>query len=554
MNVTRRVWAGPSARQTPPRGRVRAMPRIVLAAIAIGAIGLEGCQSIQSINPFRGGCCGGSGGGGLFRRNRGIYGSEPPIYTDPGVEIMPGAPIIQDEPIGGIIGSEPAFSSPPVISPPAGSSLDDALDLNPLPEPAASRNSGGTLNSRADSSQKLGARSNGREADPSYRFGGASLYGDPYADRMARRSEATSSGAARDVTPPPAPAAEQPKADEPRPMESFPTPLAILPPATDQSLPPLAIAPNPSPPAASPSTSSSPAAPPPEPTPAVDSASITPTPAATTTPGNAPGVGPSFFSVDPQLAGGAIPAGEGWATLAEHGYRTVLDLRPIPQVRPEDYAASARHGLRQIPLPMEPGRVDDAIVERFEQEIAQESARPILFADADGSGAAALWYVHRVDVEGYDADRARRDAERIAPIPPQLLASADAFLDARQGNLGAMISIDEFAPISTAEHRPDPASEGPTPDDPEPALEPAADASAPPTVAEVLDDPFARPTSGDPKQWGPYAAFFLTVLVVPLAYWSTATIPNALRTRARASLSAPLRRSRSLPAGSDAGT
>ena len=546
MNALPRVWEGPSARRTPPRSRARPILRIALAAMALGAIGLEGCQSFQTINPFRGGggggCCGG-GLGGLFRRDRVTYGAEPPIYTDPGVEVLPGAPLIEGEPIGGYIDSEPAFTSPPTVAPPSNSRDDATIELDPLPDAGVSRNSSGSVNSRAGATPKVGDRSRGGSADPSYRFGGASLYGDAYADRMARRSEATASSPDGGVSPPTSPPAERPEVEEPQSLENFPTPLAVLPPAGEQDLPPLGIAPNPAPPSSSatmPEAESPPSSPPPEPDASNDSASNHQVPSAPPT-GVAEGTAPFFQSVDPQLAGGKIPDEQGWATLAEHGYRTVLDLRPIAEVRPDDFAASARHGIRHIPLPMTPGVIDDAIVDRFEREIAHRDARPIVFADRDGTGAAAIWYVHRAEAEGYDLDRARRDAERIASIPEPLLQSANAYLNAGQDTLGASISFDDLQPFADA----------PTTDGPEPAPDPTP---AAPAVAEVPDDPFAKAAPSPPKEWGPYAAFFLTVLVVPLAYWSTTTLPETIKTRVRASLSASSRRPLSIAVGSDAGS
>src|SRR5690606_26282871 len=146
----------------------------------------------------------------------------------------------------------------------------------------------------------------------------------------------------------------------------------------------------------------------------------------------------------------AVPAGGGWAALADRGYRTVLDLRPVDQIRPADFAASSRLGLRHVLLPMTPGTIDAALVDRFEDEIAQESARPIFFCDLDGSAAAALWYVHRVAFDRYEADRALRDAERIAPIPPDLLAAARAFLDGRHASAApapSPVALAEIAPV-----------------------------------------------------------------------------------------------------------
>jgi hypothetical protein len=617
MNPERRATSGPPAR--------RATHRLALIALAVLAIGLEGCQSLQSVNPFRN--CAGCGplsrignGNGLFNRNRGrvIY-DEPPIIVDqaPGVEILPGAPVITDPgmPMGSTIGpADPGLTPLPQVSPP-----DDALELEPLPEPSG-RAPQDTLNSRANPGNNLGARTIDRASQ--YGPAGGPSSGDPYADRMARRSSSDVSLARPEPAPVSGPGrvgARPVLAESVAVIDRLAGPETMSPaaPAEMEAAPPPPVVPGPGSPPAAPSLAPEPAAasapasgpepapPPPEPIDLSQTATTVPEPQPES--GAASGIG-SFHSVEPLLAGGSVPGDAGWIELANLGYRTVLDLRPIEQVRPADFASSSRAGLRHFLLPSSPGVIDALIVRRFREEISQESARPIFFCDADGSTAAALWYVHLVAEDQYDPSRARRDAERIAPIPDPLFRSAQGYLDGRNSaappdqappvadapapeapaepvDLGPTPAVAgvaaepapiDPAPAAIAEQ---PPAAGPIVSDAQPAVEPEAPAPAPAvaslpdepfqepsagpkpdpesaevSVAEVFEDPFAKPSIQDAKAWGPYAALFLTILAVPLAYWSGLGIPTGLKTRVRASLSAPARRPQSLPGGSDAGT
>ncbi|WP_169974254.1 hypothetical protein [Tautonia rosea] len=648
MKTERSASTGPPAR--------RASPRLALILMALAAISLEGCQSLQSINPFRN--CVGCGplsrignGGGLFNRNRGrIVYEEPPIILDsaPGVEVLPGEPaIIQSTPPMGstLVPADPALTTPaPAIRPP-----DDTLELEPLPEPSG-RAPQGSSNPRASTDRTLGSRPIDRASTA------PTSTGDSFADRMARRSsdearprfgfdpapepgraaplpsptthsnsseslrvidqlpapESIDSDDSDDFAPPP-PVAD-PKSES-APIESVVTPnlgdetppavrqpiVSNPVPAADQSLSPPAVVepmpppfadsaavpsegdeaqqlPDPAPPGvAEPeqATPKEPIEPPPDPPAVSEPTTQVIIPESLPETGATSGID-AFYSVAPLLAGGSIPEESGWTWLADRGYRTVLDLRPVDQIRPADFASSNRLGLRHVLLPMTPGTIDASLVNRFEEEIALESARPLFFCDSDGSAAAVLWYIHRIKVDRTDPDRARRDAERIAPIPPSLMLLAQSFLNGQP--LAAqpepempvlVIETDYQVDAELAATEPSPSDVDPSEaHDPSQAVaettaasstseqpvnpEPSASSVAEASVAEVFEDPFAKPAPVDPKSWGPYAALFLTILAIPLAYWGSSNLPNGFRTRVRASLTGPARQRASLPTSSDA--
>jgi protein tyrosine phosphatase (PTP) superfamily phosphohydrolase (DUF442 family) len=279
-----------------------------------------------------------------------------------------------------------------------------------------------------------------------------------------------------------------------------------------------------------------------------------PAPPADAQPWAAPGIR-TFSGVGPQLAAGSFPEQPGWEYLAQKGYKTVLDLRDISQVRPDDLAEIHHRGLRHVMLPLPIDQIDPATFKRFQEEIELAGARPLYFCDADGSRAAALWYAHRIVTDKVDHSLARRDAEIVGPLTPEARAKAEA--------LTALPSIPLPAITPSPSPEPAAAASNPPADSPEAAASasnPAPDPAAPPAEvptasADLTSNPLAStddPPVRDPRAWRPYAALFLSILVIPLAYWSSGTLSVSRREKAPASLEARERKLRSLPPGSRA--
>jgi protein tyrosine phosphatase (PTP) superfamily phosphohydrolase (DUF442 family) len=272
-----------------------------------------------------------------------------------------------------------------------------------------------------------------------------------------------------------------------------------------------------------------------------------------------------FKVVQPQLAGGSLPTAPGWAFLVEKGYRSVLDLRPRSEMSPGDDAAVHHVGLRYALLPVTPETIDETLLKRFGEEIAQAGNRPLYFFDTDGSRAGVLWYLHQVVALGTDEATAAKEVEELGPKDSSLWLAATTYLEARRK---------ATAPAAVPIPSPTPATSPTTITVPAPATTPVpAPAAAPPpvtgpeaaapifppiTTAAVLgapvsstpvDDPTA-PTPVDPTSWRPYAAMLVTGLSVPLAFIGRGVVVSAARKVA--SLPAPSLRMRSLPPSSDA--
>lgn len=242
-----------------------------------------------------------------------------------------------------------------------------------------------------------------------------------------------------------------------------------------------------------------------------------------------------FKVVRPQIAGGSAPSDMGWSFLLEKGYRTVLDLRPTAEAKPNDVAAAHRAGLRYVLMPVTTETLDDGLMRRFSEELSQADNKPLFFFDNDGGRAAVLWYLHLVIEAKLDEPAAAREVSELGPREGALWLAATAYLESREAPRDQAPSVTTPAEVAPAEA---PADTGPPPIVPPTALVPAS--------ASLSAPMFAPPAEyGDPTAWRPLAAMILTGLTVPLALLGRSAISRV--THRRASLPAPKPGPRSLP-------
>jgi protein tyrosine phosphatase (PTP) superfamily phosphohydrolase (DUF442 family) len=292
-----------------------------------------------------------------------------------------------------------------------------------------------------------------------------------------------------------------------------------------------------------------------------------------------------FKVLDPQLAAGSLPTEAGWKFLGEEkGYKTVIDLRPRDEARPGDDAQAHSLGLRYIILPVEASRIDRALLDRFESEIASEGTRPLYVFDTDGTRPAILWYLHQVLIEQRDEASSAREVEELGPIPSAYWVAANALIEAEQKKASASAtptpSLEAVPPLPTTPpttpelspvvEPPTTSGAAPTATTPTPTtipVEPAALVVEP--IIKPLVLPFAPPShltpeqdaeafaskATDPSAWQSFAALAVTGLGMRLAYSSQRLVRDHLhwpRFTGRASLPAPQRGSKALPSSSDA--
>lgn len=467
--------AAPAARPRP------GVPRLALLAIALGGLLVEGCSSLGA----RRDACGGGGGGrcGLFRgcnlRLRNPFRRDV-IVTDPCGE--PGAIGV---PIEGAPMVVPAVPGGAVIPAPA-APAEEIPSLEPAPTADSATP---TTSNQASQNRKTlyetvrpsgGTTTSRREAKPA---AATATRTAPDSDPLIDLPPLSAVAPAGEVTPPVAPAAEALASAAP----------AVR--ATEREFPSA--------------------------TPSAQPLSLT------------EGIA-RFKVVEPQLAAGSAPAAAGWRFLADKGYKTVLDLRPFAEVQPGDAAAANHAGLRHVVLPVTPEALDEALVRRFEDEIALAGNRPLYFFDTDGHRAAALWYLHLLAAGTLDETGVAAAVAEIGPLDSTLRRAVTDLLQNRRK--------------AAAPPKPEPAPEPTAAAEPEgTAPAPVAAAALPTAPPSTLADESAPPAR-DARAWRPYAAMLLTGLSVPLAFYgrsAAATITAKL-----ASLPAPAHRPRALPRSS----
>ena len=491
MLTFRRVGAGGS-----PRGR----PRLALLALALLALGGEGCTMMQSMG-IGDGCskCG-------LRRPR-IMRRRDPGCTNCGEG---GGTVIE--------GAAPAVVAPGTVVSPgtvvtpgsAGAPADAGAipDLAPADEPPP----GGS--SRSSGSSPAGAGTGATATKSNYQT-----------FRRARPRPSEGAGLARalpplEPTPRSAPGGGVTLSDNL--LDNLPTPEALESPprATEPDAAPAAVVAPVAPAQASPGP---PAAEPANPPVAPPEAQAEAAPASVA-------IGIAHFKVvDAQLAGGSFPTAGGWAWLAEKSYRTVLDLREPEQFHPEDLATITHQGLRYVALPVAVKGINADLLKRFDRELAQADARPLYFCDADGTRPATLWYLRRVSVDKFDRPTALREARGLGALYGPFLSAADAYLDS--------LNPPQAASAAAASVAPKPAAVAVPASAPEPTVE-TAPAPPPGSVSAV-----------DAGSWQPFVALALTALGVPVAYWGRSAF--SFRSIRRASLPGPGPRPKALPPSSD---
>jgi protein tyrosine phosphatase (PTP) superfamily phosphohydrolase (DUF442 family) len=268
-----------------------------------------------------------------------------------------------------------------------------------------------------------------------------------------------------------------------------------------------------------------------------------------------------FAGLEPKLAGGSLPTPAGLDWLQEKGYKTILDLRDEADISPTFIADVSRRGMRYLALPITVKTVDDDHVARFNFEVSLAEARPLYFCDTDGTRAAVMWYIRRVDVDKVDPVVARRDAEELGSTDSPFWPAANAYLEGKKPVPAPVPSpspaagsaappTSEPAPTSTTFTRPTPPAGGTRP---VVTVGPGSNAPPPPSAGpapEVSADAAAPDLPRDPGSWKPIAALVVTGLGIPLAYVGRSGVAGVI-TLARASLPGPGRLQRSLPGGSD---
>jgi len=141
----------------------------------------------------------------------------------------------------------------------------------------------------------------------------------------------------------------------------------------------------------------------------------------------------NYTKVDATVAcAGATPV-TALPEIKKNGFASVVNFRmPTEQGANSDEAkaTAAQVGLNYIPLPYQTPTPE--IAEAFLKAVADPSNQPMYIHCASANRVGAMWFIKRVKLDGWDVDRAMKEAEGIGLRAPNLKEFALNYVGAKR--------------------------------------------------------------------------------------------------------------------------
>jgi len=141
----------------------------------------------------------------------------------------------------------------------------------------------------------------------------------------------------------------------------------------------------------------------------------------------------NYTRVDATVAcAGATPV-QALPELKKNGFVSVINFR-MPQEQganiDEAKATAAQVGLKYIHLPHQTPTAE--IAEAFLKAVADPANQPVYIHCASANRVGAMWFIKRVKLDGWDTDRAMKEAEAIGLRAPALKEFALNYVGAKR--------------------------------------------------------------------------------------------------------------------------
>ena len=130
---------------------------------------------------------------------------------------------------------------------------------------------------------------------------------------------------------------------------------------------------------------------------------------------------PNYTRVDATVAcAGATPV-QALAEIKQNGFASVINFR-LPEEKGADIeeskAMATKLGLKYIHLPLQTPTPE--IADAFLKAVADPSNQPVYIHCGSANRVGAMWFIKRVKLDGWDTDRAMKEAELIGLRSPNL--------------------------------------------------------------------------------------------------------------------------------------
>jgi uncharacterized protein (TIGR01244 family) len=130
-------------------------------------------------------------------------------------------------------------------------------------------------------------------------------------------------------------------------------------------------------------------------------------------------------------AGATSPAAV--AEIKKLGYHSIINLRQASENGADvdaEAAAAKTAGINYVHLPLNSATPDPAVVPQFIAAVSAPANQPAFVHCASANRASALWLIKRVQVDGWEFDRAAAEAADLGLTSPALKKFASDYLAA----------------------------------------------------------------------------------------------------------------------------
>jgi uncharacterized protein (TIGR01244 family) len=124
----------------------------------------------------------------------------------------------------------------------------------------------------------------------------------------------------------------------------------------------------------------------------------------------------NFKRVETTVACAGATDVEAMPAIKKLGFAAIINLRQASEAGvdiPKAQEAAKAAGLNYVHIPFNASAPDATVVERFLEAVKQPGNQPAFIHCGSGNRAAALWFIKRVRVDGWDTDRAMKEAETL---------------------------------------------------------------------------------------------------------------------------------------------
>jgi uncharacterized protein (TIGR01244 family) len=130
-------------------------------------------------------------------------------------------------------------------------------------------------------------------------------------------------------------------------------------------------------------------------------------------------------------AGATTPAAV--AEIKKLGYHSIINLRQASENGADldaEAAAAKAAGINYVHLPLNSATPDPAVVPQFIAAVSAPANQPAFVHCASANRASALWLIKRVQVDGWEFDRAAAEATDLGLTSPALKTFARDYIAA----------------------------------------------------------------------------------------------------------------------------